>query len=201
MDLETSIRRALRENPILEYTPKNQFQENPRVNEFIIFRSHVSKLVSDIGVRIRSTHLSPIISVIWREMTDDEKEPYRKLKQETHEKYIKKANERIKHNIFKCEVDANKIIETRYEEKPKDNHKKFCNYSKERLKDNHKKSHNYSVKTTKCASSNLDERPCNTKSEISNNEIPMTTQHPQFCQDPHSGQFYYSYDYINWYPY
>ena len=156
------------------------------MNEFIIFRSHVSKLVSDMNVRIRSTLLSPIISVIWRGMSEAEKEPYLKLKRETQEKYIRKANGDIKHNIFRCEVYSDKIIETRY---------------KERRKDGHKKSNNYSVKTTKRASGTNDEKPCNTKPEIGNNELPATTQHPQFCQDPHSGQFYYSYDYINWYPY
>ena len=186
MDLETTIRRALRENPILEYTPKNQFQENPRVNEFIIFRSHVSKLVSDMNVRIRSTLLSPIISVIWRGMSEAEKEPYLKLKRETQEKYIRKANGDIKHNIFRCEVYSDKIIETRYEE---------------RRKDGHKKSNNYSVKTTERTSGNHNEKPSNIKPEIGNNELPPTTQYPQFCQDPHSGQFYYSYDCINWFPY
>ncbi|CAG8781176.1 1296_t:CDS:1, partial [Gigaspora rosea] len=169
MDLETSIREVLRENPISEYTPKNQFQENPRVNEFIIFRSHVSKLVSDMNVRNRSTLLSPIISGIWREMSDAEKEPYLKLKKETQEKYIRKANGDIKHNIFRCEVYSDKIIETRYEE---------------RRKDAHKKSLNYSVKTIERTSSDHDGKPCNTKPEIVNNELPATTQYPQFCQDP-----------------
>ena len=118
MDFETIIKQLLLQNPCTEYKPKNEKNNNFRLNEFFVFRTHIHGLVKAHRIRIKATNLSSIVGKIWQEMTYEEKHPYRLIKQREIERY--QQDRKIIEKDFRYESVPN-IREPLREIEPKEN--------------------------------------------------------------------------------